>query len=58
MTVYGYLRELKVRRGQQVRRGEVIGESGKSGDAPRPMLHFQVRKKSAPVDPAAYLAKP
>lgn len=58
VTVYGNLSELKARRGQKVGRGEVIGLSGKTGLANEPQLHFQVRKKSAPVDPAEYLRKP
>lgn len=58
VTVYGHLSELKVRRGQEVRRGEDIGKSGKSGAAPQPQLHFEVRKNSAPVDPAEYLSAP
>lgn len=58
VTVYGHLSELKAKRGQEARRGDVIGISGKSGAAPRPQLHFEVRKHSAPVDPAAYLSEP
>lgn len=58
VTVYGHLSELKGRRGQTVIRGETIGKSGKTGIARRPQLQFQIRKKSAPVDPAAYLTEP
>lgn len=58
VTVYGHLSEVEVRRGQEVRRGEKIGKSGKSGATRRPQLHFEARKKSAPVDPAQYLSAP
>lgn len=58
VTVYGHLSELKARRGQAVEAGDVIGKSGKTGAAREPRLHFEVRKKSAPVDPAAYLRAP
>jgi len=58
VTVYGHLSELKGRRGQTVEAGDVIGKSGKTGAAREPQLHFEVRKKAAPVDPAEYLRAP
>jgi murein DD-endopeptidase MepM/ murein hydrolase activator NlpD len=55
VTVYGYASELDVKRGQTVKRGEQIALSGMSGNAESPILHFEVRKNSAPVNPAGYL---
>ncbi|RIK86903.1 MAG: peptigoglycan-binding protein LysM, partial [Hyphomicrobiales bacterium] len=55
VTVYGHAKELKVQRGQKVRRGEDIALAGMSGSADTPKLHFEVRKDSSPVDPASYL---
>jgi murein DD-endopeptidase MepM/ murein hydrolase activator NlpD len=55
VTVYGYASELDVKRGQTVKRGQQIALSGMSGDADSPMLHFEVRKNSAPVNPNTYL---
>ncbi|MCE7030081.1 M23 family metallopeptidase [Jiella avicenniae] len=55
ITVYGHADALKVKKGEDVRRGEVIAQSGMSGDADVPMLHFEVRKNSSPVDPTKYL---
>jgi len=55
VTVYGHNGDLKVTRGQKVKRGEQIATSGMSGSAKSPMLHFEVRKDSAPVDPSTYL---
>jgi murein DD-endopeptidase MepM/ murein hydrolase activator NlpD len=55
VTVYGHASELKVQRGQKVRRGDDIALSGMSGNANAPKLHFEVRKNSAPVDPATFL---
>ncbi len=55
VTVYGYASELKVQRGQKVKRGEQIAVSGMSGNAKSPKLHFEVRKNSAPVDPKTFL---
>ncbi|MEZ5781299.1 MAG: peptidoglycan DD-metalloendopeptidase family protein [Rhizobiaceae bacterium] len=55
VTVYGHASTLKVQRGQKVKRGEEIAESGMSGNAKSPQLHFEVRKDSSPVDPSTYL---
>jgi murein DD-endopeptidase MepM/ murein hydrolase activator NlpD len=55
VTVYGNASELKVKRGQTVKRGDAIALSGMSGNADSPKLHFEVRKNSAPVDPRTFL---
>jgi len=55
VTVYGHASELKVQRGQKVKRGDEIAVSGMSGNANAPKLHFEVRKNSAPVDPKGFL---
>lgn len=55
VTVYGHNSEIAVSRGTTVRRGQEIARSGVSGSAGSPKLHFEVRKDSAPVDPAKYL---
>lgn len=55
VTVYGFAKDLKVKRGDKVTRGEVIADSGMSGSASRPKLHFEVRKDATPVNPLSYL---
>lgn len=55
VTVYGNASKLSVQRGQKVKRGEQLGSSGMTGNATTPMLHFEVRKNSTPVDPTKYL---
>lgn len=55
VTVYGHASDLKVKRGDTVKRGQDIAVSGMSGQTDAPKLHFEVRKNSAPVDPSTYL---
>lgn len=55
VTVYGHASELKVVRGEKVKRGQEIARSGMSGSADTPKLHFEVRKNSSPVDPSKFL---
>lgn len=55
VTVYGHASQIKVTRGEKVTRGQDIALSGMSGTTDTPMLHFEVRKNSAPVDPATFL---
>ena len=53
-TLYGHLSELKVRDGQRVKRGDVIGLVGNTGLSAGPHLHYEVHKGGEPVDPANY----
>lgn len=55
VTVYGHASAIDVTRGQKVTRGQTIAESGMSGDAKRPTVHFEVRKDATPVNPTTYL---
>ena len=57
VSVYANNGELKVKRGDQVSRGQVIAVSGQSGDVSSPQLHFELRKGSAPVDPMPYFSE-
>lgn len=56
VSIYANNGELKVKRGDDVKRGQVIALSGQSGDVPSPQLHFELRKGSTPVDPVAHLS--
>lgn len=56
VTAYADNGEIDVKRGEVVRRGQVIAKSGETGNATSPQLHFEVRKGSTPVDPTQYLA--
>jgi murein DD-endopeptidase MepM/ murein hydrolase activator NlpD len=56
VSAYANNGELDVKRGQQVKRGQIIAKSGDSGNVNSPQLHFELRKGSTPVDPTQYLA--
>jgi murein DD-endopeptidase MepM/ murein hydrolase activator NlpD len=56
VTAYGNNSELDVKRGEQVKRGQVIAKSGDTGNVNAPQLHVELRKGSTPVDPTNYLA--
>lgn len=50
-TLYGHMYRIKARRGQRVKRGEVIGWVGNTGKSTGPHLHYEVHKRGNPVDP-------
>jgi len=54
-TVYGHLNEFNVKRGQQVKRGDIIGYSGNSGGSTAPHLHYEVHKDGQRVNPIYYM---
>ena len=56
VTAYANNGELEVKRGETVKRGQIIAKSGQSGNVSSPQLHFELRKGSTPVDPTSYLA--
>lgn len=56
VSAYANNSEIEVKRGEVVKRGQVIAKSGQSGDVASPQLHFELRKGSTPVDPTQYLA--
>jgi murein DD-endopeptidase MepM/ murein hydrolase activator NlpD len=55
VTAYAHASEILVKRGESVKRGEVIARSGQTGNVTSPQLHFEIRKGATPVDPAQYL---
>ena len=56
VTAYANTSELLVKRGDTVKRGQVIAKSGETGNVTSPQLHFEIRKGATPVDPAQYLS--
>jgi murein DD-endopeptidase MepM/ murein hydrolase activator NlpD len=55
VTAYAHASELLVKRGDSIKRGQVIAKSGQSGEVASPQLHFEIRKGSTPVDPLQFL---
>ncbi len=56
VSAYAHNGSIAVKRGEQIRRGQTIAKSGKSGNVASPQVHFELRKGSTPVDPTEYLA--
>lgn len=55
LTLYLHLSEFKVKEGDKVKRGDIIGLSGGTGRATGPHLHVAVRWQGTYLDPAALL---
>ena len=56
VTAYAHNDRLLVKRGDRIRRNQVIAKSGASGNVKMPQVHFEIRKGSAAVDPQKHLA--
>jgi len=54
LSAYAHNREILVKEGQQVTRGQKIAEMG-STDADQTKLHFEIRRLGKPMDPLKYL---
>jgi septal ring factor EnvC (AmiA/AmiB activator) len=55
VTVSGFLDELGVDAGDEVRKGATIGTVGETGSLSGPGLYFEIRHQGRPVDPVAWL---
>jgi murein DD-endopeptidase MepM/ murein hydrolase activator NlpD len=54
LTVYGHLSQIKVKNGQYVKRGEMIGTVGNTGLTTGPHLHYEVHYQGRPQNPVRY----
>jgi len=53
-TLYAHLSKVLVREGQQIKRGELVGLSGRSGLVSGPHLHYEVRRSGVTQNPVDY----
>lgn len=51
LTLYAHLSKYKVRAGQKVKRGDIIGYVGSTGRSEAPHLHYEVHKNGEVVNP-------
>ncbi len=56
VTAYAHAKELFVKRGDTVKRGDVIAKAGQTGSVSSPQLHFEVRKGATALDPMKFLS--
>ena len=54
ISAYAHNKQILVKQGQTVRRGQRIADLGKTDDG-QPKLHFEIRYRGKPVDPTKYL---
>ena len=55
MTAYAHADQVAVKRGETVRRGQVIATVGATGSVTAPQLHFEIRRGTEAVNPTALL---
>lgn len=55
VTAYAHADQIHVKKGDRVKRGQVVGRVGSTGLTGEPRLHFEVRKGTDPVDPIGHL---
>ena len=55
VTAYAHASNLLVKKGDQVKRGDVIATAGQTGAVQSPQVHFEVRKGATAMDPATFL---
>lgn len=55
VTAYAHASQLLVKKGDTVKRGDVIAMSGATGAVQSPQLHFEVRKGATALDPTTFL---
>lgn len=53
-TLYGHAGAFKVKAGQAVKAGQIVGTVGQTGLATGPHLHYELRRNGVPVDPVGF----
>jgi murein DD-endopeptidase MepM/ murein hydrolase activator NlpD len=57
VTAYAHNDEIIVKRGDKIKRGQLLAKAGKSGQVDQPQVHFELRQGSKPVDPTPFMEK-
>jgi murein DD-endopeptidase MepM/ murein hydrolase activator NlpD len=57
VTAYAHGDQIMVKRGDRIKRGQVIAKAGRTGQVDRPQVHFELRQGQKPVDPTAFMEK-
>jgi len=56
VSAYAHNKDILVKRGDTVRRGQTVAHAGMTGSVASPQVHFELRKGAKPVNPLDYLA--
>ena len=54
-TLYAHMARVRVKTGQKVTRGDILGDMGRTGNATGVHLHYEVRLNGRPVNPMPYM---
>jgi murein DD-endopeptidase MepM/ murein hydrolase activator NlpD len=57
VTAYAHADELLVKRGDRIKRGQIIAKAGRTGQVDQPQVHFELRQGQKPVDPTPFLER-
>jgi len=58
MTAYAHNRNLVVKRGERVQKGQIVAKVGRTGSVTTTQLHFEIRRGTRAVDPLQHLTMP
>jgi murein DD-endopeptidase MepM/ murein hydrolase activator NlpD len=54
-TIFAHASSLVVRKGDKIKRGELLARIGSTGLSTGPHVHYEVRVNGTPVDPMHYI---
>ncbi|MCR4623371.1 MAG: M23 family metallopeptidase [Alphaproteobacteria bacterium] len=57
ISSYAHLKNINVKKGAQITKGQKVGSVGKTGDVSTPQLHLEIMKNSTPENPEKYIGK-